>query len=215
MKKIKHVLFDIDGTMTDSAPGIIRAYTVVAQKLKVMPPPVDVLRDFIGCPLRSSLESYIPKGKIEEAVRYYYYCYDYMRIGLTQNGVYDGVLAALGQVQESGKQLYVVTAKLSDFTLPILNLFELERYFKAVYAPHTCEATEIGDQIKLAIETEGLNPDATIMVGDRCYDMRGAQANNIDFIGVSWGYGSRQELQDAGVKYIVDTPAELVKLLAS
>ncbi len=215
MRKIKNILFDIDGTMTDSAPGIIQAYETVAKKLKVKPPSRERLRDFIGCPLRSSLASYVPTGKVEEAVRHYFHCYDHMRIGLTQNRVYNGIAEALAKLRSSQKQLYVVTAKIQDFTLPILNLFELEAFFKAVYAPASCEATEIGDQIRRAMEAEDMDPSETVMVGDRRFDLLGARANNIRFVGVSWGYGTRLELEEAGAEYIVDTPEELVELLAS
>lgn len=214
MNEIKHVLFDIDGTLTDSQSGIIRAYVTVAQKLKVAPPPIDELKGFIGCPLRTSLASFVPRDKIEDAVKHYYRCYDHMRIGLIQNRVYDGVREALAQIQLSGKQLYVVTAKLQDFTLPVLNLFELESFFKSVYAPNACEATDIGGQIKVALAAENLDPARTVMIGDRCYDKLGAQANNVGFIGVSWGYGSRQELKSCGAEHIVDTPDALAKLLS-
>lgn len=213
MQSIKNVLFDIDGTMTDSAPGIIQAYQTVATNLKIQAPPVEIIRDFIGRPLRSSLATYVPDGKVEEAVQHYFHCYDHMRVGLMQNGVYAGIKEALDQLKHSGKQLFVVTAKLLDFTLPILNLYELESFFKAVYAPESRAATEIGDQIRVAMETEKLDPAKTVMVGDRCYDKYGARENNIPFIGVSWGYGSRKELLEAGADHIVDTPTELAKLL--
>ncbi|MGE4351722.1 MAG: HAD hydrolase-like protein [Bdellovibrionales bacterium] len=214
MKKVKNVLFDIDGTLTDSAPGIIQAYTVVAKKMKVSAPSIDSLRDFIGSPLRGSLATFVPKGKVEEAVKHYYHCYDYMRIGLTQNRVQDGVIDALTKIKFSGKRLYIVTAKLKDFTLPILNLFELETFFQNVYAPEVGEPSDMCDQIRNALVCEKLDLSETVMVGDRRFDFDGANNNHIGFIGVSWGYGPRRELELCGAKYIVDTPEELADLLA-
>lgn len=213
MNSIRHVLCDIDGTLTDSAPGIIRAYTVVAEKLKVPAPPPEKLRDFIGTSLRGNFATYVPHDKIELAVKHYHHCYDHMRIGLIENSIHDGTLDMLEAILSSGKKLYIVTAKLKDFTLPILNLFGLEPYFKSVYAPEYAEPVEMVDMIARAMKAEGLDPKETIMVGDRHKDLEGANANGIGFVGVSWGYGGRKELEKAGAKYIVDTQSELVSLL--
>lgn len=208
MHSIQSVLFDIDGTLTDSASGILKCYKCALNKVRVKIPSDESLKDFIDLPLRTNLASCMPADRIEDGVAYYMHCYDMMRVGLTENRVYDGIPELVRALYETQKSLFAVTSKLSDLTLPILNLFGLDTFFRNVYgSPSDGAGVEKGVLVVRALQTETLDPAKTIMIGDRFYDIQAAQQNAIRSVGVTWGYGGEEELRDAGADYIVTNPS--------
>jgi len=214
MKTVHNILFDLDGTLTDSAEGIIHAYAYSAKKLGITCPPRSEVMRFVGDPLRDNLASFVPADRVEEAVEYYLHCYDQMRFGLTENRVYDGVIQMLTALHDADKTLYVVTAKLEELALPILSRYGLEPFFKNVYAAarNGTDARK-SNLITQALASAELDPSSTVMIGDRSSDIVGAHQNGIWSIGVTWGYGSVAELSEAKPDALAGTPEELVGLL--
>ncbi|MBD2748229.1 HAD hydrolase-like protein [Microvirga sp. BT688] len=129
-----------------------------------------------------------------------------------ENEVYAGIPALLQHLQEKGVRLYVATSKLQVFARRILDHFELSRFFIDIYGSELDNRNaDKRDLIRHILEQERFDPSAAVMIGDRKHDVIGAKANELSSIGVTWGYGSRQELLDAGVSCLVDAPKDLVE----
>lgn len=214
MQTFANVIFDLDGTLMNSAAGIVTAYSEVAYKMRVKTPPRREILSFIGHPLRENLKTFIPEDKVDLAVEKYYRCYDHMRLGLLENSLYDGILEALDRLLNGGFHLYLITGKLEEFVLPILNMFGLEHYFSRVLAEDREGTLSSKSQlIPTLLDLEGLAPTECVMVGDRALDVKCARDSGVASIGVTWGYGSLPEMQNAQPDYIVHAPEELATLL--
>jgi len=203
------LIFDLDGTLTDSKPGILGCLgkTIAAHKITFSGP----LDRFIGPPVEEWAAELLPDGS-EEAhaavARDYRACYD--REGWKNNSVFAGVREMLGDLRAQGFPLYVCTSKQQHFAVRILDLFELTGLFtavygdKAVYASHAKE-----DLLALLVRECDLSKDAAWMIGDRIFDIDAARANGIRCLAAGWGYGTAEEyaLADA----IAVTPADVAR----
>lgn len=210
------ILFDLDGTLTDPGLGITNSILYALDKMGIPKPPREELYAFIGPPLKEMLMVRFGLSDVqgEDALRFYreYFSVD----GLFENRVYAGIPELLAALQGAGKQLIVATSKPEIFTLRILERFDLARYFDFV-AGSTLDGSRVhkDDVIAYALEQCGLThpKDEIIMIGDRKFDVEGAKANNLSCIGVTYGYGSKEELEEAGAIATADTPQALAKRL--
>lgn len=207
------VLFDLDGTLTDSSPGITNSVAYALRKLGVEPPPREKLYPFIGPPLKWSFRHYygFDEDRCADAVRYYR---EYFTAGgLFENAVYPGIPEALERLRAAGKRLCVATSKPEEFSVKIVEHFGLDRYFEAVCGAAMDESrTEKAQVLRYALDRLGIPPEACLMVGDREHDVLGArEAASIPCLGVLWGYGSREELTAAGAAALAGTPAEMAE----
>jgi phosphoglycolate phosphatase len=152
--------------------------------------------------------------RVEAAVDYYHE--RFAVLGWREHAVYPGVAAAIERLQAAGHRLAVVTSKPVRHAAPILAALPFGSAFEKLYGPdpdsaHCEKATMIAD----ALTDFGTAPEAAAMIGDRRYDIEGAVANRVRGIGVLWGFGSREELQQAGAQALASDPAHLVDLLAA
>ena len=203
-------LFDLDGTLTDPKAGITRSVQYALDKLGRRVPEPDELTWMIGPPIFTGFAELLGGTEdVQDAVRLYRERYS--DVGLFENEVYAGIPALLQDLREKDVRLYVATAKLQAFALRILDHFDLSRFFDGVYGsePDNRNADK-RDLIRHILEQERFDPAGAAMIGDRKHDAIGAKANGLASIGVTWGYGSRQELIDAGVACLVDEPQALV-----
>lgn len=209
------LLFDLDGTLTESGPGIMRS---AAWALEQMGFPVgnpSLLRRFVGPPLSDTFQNcyHIPEHRVNEAIALYRECYN-QHGGIFESEPYPGIRALLEELNRQGKQLLVATSKPLPMAEKVLDHWDLTRYFA-----HICGGTldERGCKKSLvvaqALERCGTAPERVLMVGDRSYDIVGAHANGIACAAVLWGYGSREEFEAAGAEYIVEDCAELLSLM--
>jgi phosphoglycolate phosphatase len=202
-------LFDLDGTLTDPKTGITRSVQYALEKLGRPVPDADELTWMIGPPLIAGFTELLGgTDEASDAVRFYRERYG--DVGLYENEVYAGIPALLRHLQEKGVRLYVATSKLHVFARRILDHFELSRFFIEIYGsePDNRNADK-RDLIRHILGQERFDPAQAVMIGDRKHDAIGAGANGIAAIGVTWGYGSRQELSAAGAACLVDTPDAL------
>jgi phosphoglycolate phosphatase len=208
------VLFDLDGTLTDPRAGIVGCLRYALEGLGRPCPDEDVLASCIGPPLRRSFASLLDTrdgGLIEEATRLYRERYDV--VGLFENRVYDGVPDMLERLR--GARLLVATAKMAEYAERIVAHFGLAPYLDGVYgAEPGGRLDDKADLIAYLMDRERLVPGATIMVGDRSFDMVAARANGLRAVGALWGYGSERELRAAGAARLGASPAELPAVLA-
>jgi len=213
---LRHVYFDLDGTLTDPAPGIVACIEYALHELGARAS--GDLRRFIGPSLRESFAELLEtqeRERIEEAMRLYRERFS--TTGLYENAVYDGVETVLGELCDRGFALRVVTSKPKVYADRIVDHFELRRFFPTVYGPEL--SGELSDKAELlahVLTAEAAAPGQVCMIGDRRHDVLGAKANELRAIGVLWGYGDELELQTAGadriVARVVDLPTAIGEL---
>lgn len=205
------LLFDLDGTLTDSGPGITRSIQHALVGLGRPAPSPSELSWCLGPPLQTSFPDLLGSSDpdlIAQAIALYRE--RYVAIGMFENAVYPGVRDALEQLSEEGHRLVVATSKPRVNARRILEHFDLLHLFGAVYGSELSGAhADKTSLIRHVLEVEGRDGDAC-MVGDRRHDVEGARANELTAVGVLWGYGSRAELEEAGADPIVGSVPELV-----
>jgi phosphoglycolate phosphatase len=207
------LIFDLDGTLTDSKPGIVGCLQKVidSRQLGDQGP----LGRFVGPPVEEWSVELLPTGSDEDRIalaRDYRACYD--REGWKNNSVYAGVREMLIQLHDQGFPLYVCTSKQRHFAVRILDLFELTHLFVAVYGDRAELASHRKEDLLAALLREhSLQKNSTWMIGDRIFDFRAAQANGIKCLAAGWGYGPAEEcaLADA----VAATPADVAALVSA
>ncbi len=215
MKKYKLIIFDLDGTLTDSAEGIINSVQYALTKLGIVEEDRYKLRAFIGPPLAESFQKYYALSNYQawQAVEYYR---EYFAInGMFENQVYDGITSLLNRLQKQGLLLAVATSKPGVYAKQILDHFNLLKFFSLVVGSNLDGTmTDKAQVISLVLDNfQHLAADEIIMVGDRMHDVEGARANGIDVAAVTYGYASEEEFLYYRPSYIVDTIHELEQLL--
>jgi phosphoglycolate phosphatase len=205
-------LFDLDGTLIDSELGITACIRHALTKLDV-PTPAD-LREWIGPPLWQSFAPLLDHDatRVEAAVHYYHE--RFAELGWREYAIYPGIADTIAGLQAAGHQLAVVTSKPHRHAQPIIDALPFGDHFEKLYGPHPSSPhSEKASMIAEALVDFGASPKDTMMVGDRRYDIEGAVANGVTGIGVLWGFGSREELEEAGAHAVIEHPERLGALL--
>lgn len=210
----KNILFDLDGTLTDSFDGITNSALYALHNMGVTKYNKSNLNFFVGPPLYDSFGRIFDgdEQKVERAVTLYreYFA----ERGWKENSVYDGVPQMLRQLNDMGKRLIVATSKPELFARRIVEYFDLSKYFTFVAgASMDASRTKKAKVIEYAIANTGIEKAETIMIGDRNHDILGAKQCGLKSMGVLYGYGDLQEHVDAGADYIAKTPQEVVDLI--
>jgi phosphoglycolate phosphatase len=214
-KKYSTVLFDLDGTLTDPKIGITRSVQYALASFGIDEPNLDNLTNFIGPPLKDSFKEYygFDDCRAEEAIVKYR---EYFSVqGLYENVVYPFIPELLDTLRDRGKDLIVATSKPTFFAEKILTHFGLLQKFSFV-AGSTLDGSRVkkADVIRFALaEISSMDYEQFVMIGDRKHDIIGAREVGVDSVGVLYGYGSRAELAAACPMYLVDSVAELERLL--
>lgn len=209
------VFFDLDGTLTDSAEGIINSVLYALNKMNIRESDTDKLRCFVGPPLRESFSRFygLSAAESEQAIRYYRE--HFVPRGMLENTVYPGVEQLLADLKKMGLKIVLTTAKPEPFAGRILDHFHLSSYFDAIYGASLDDRMDKKeDVIAYAMAQCHLtDPTEIVMVGDRENDVTGAALNQIKTIGVLYGYGSKKELQDAGAAWIAESVQDIGKII--
>lgn len=206
------VLFDLDGTLTDSGEGIMNCAQLALRHFGLNADDRQALRRFVGPPLRESFPKFgVPQDRVEEAVTLFRS--RYLTVGKFENAPYPGIRDMLERLKAHGARLYVATSKPESTAVEILEKFELAHYFDAICGAEM-DGVRDSKSAVIAYLLQQLDPaDRVIMVGDTIFDVEGAKAHGISTIGVSWGYGDTAEMRDAGTLAIADTPETLYQLI--
>ncbi|MGE7952253.1 HAD family hydrolase [Lysinibacillus xylanilyticus] len=215
MKKYSVVLFDLDGTLSDPKIGITKSVQYALQKAGIEVSNLDVLESFIGPPLQVSFrEIYgFNDAQIEQAISDYRE--RFTERGMFENKLYENIPALLADLKQKGYILAIATSKPTLFAEQILKYFNLEHFFDLV-AGSNLDGTRSAKGEIIAFVRDHFNEvdnNQFMMIGDRKYDIVGAHENQIDSIGVTYGYGSLEELTDAQATYIVNSVNEIKELL--
>jgi phosphoglycolate phosphatase len=212
------VLLDLDGTLVDSAPGILSSCYSVLRTLRIETvEPIDPAL-VIGPPLAEAMKSLLGRygdSRVAEAISAYRADYD--ASGLFKSVAYPGIPSALQNIANTGAHLFVATAKRTEAARKILKHLDIMRFFEGrVYGAEPGGALDHKSElIAHILAKHALSSTESLMVGDRRYDIIGGQENGILTAGALWGYGSCQELQDAGADFLLNTPEDLLPLIQS
>ncbi|MEW9835983.1 HAD hydrolase-like protein [Mesorhizobium marinum] len=207
------LLFDLDGTLTDPFAGIAGSMRHALSAMGRKPPPPQEMRRFIGPPLQSTfLELFGEDDLAAQALGHYRQRYG--EVGKFENELIPGIIDMLQAVTDAGHRLFVATSKLETYSVDIIDHFGLARFFRSVNGS-MLDGTRAdkGDLIRHILDTENLDPRRTVMIGDRLHDVRGAARNKVPAVGVLWGFGDREELENAGAARIASSPDELPALV--
>jgi phosphoglycolate phosphatase len=209
------IFFDLDGTITDSGDGIKNSAAYALNKFGIPVPSRDELNKFIGPPLVGSFRNLFGMSDEDADLAVVYYREYYAVKGIFENSLYDGVTDMLEALKNAGKTIVLATSKPEIYANQILKYFNIYDYFT-----HVCGAemdhkrTDKHEVIEYALETAGVTDRSrVIMVGDRHHDIDGAKKSHLDSIGVTFGYGSFDELTEAGADHVVNDTKELTELL--
>lgn len=213
----KYLLFDLDGTLTDPEEGITKAVQLALAHFGIQVEDRTSLRPFIGPPLWDQFQEYagLSAEQSDEAVKVFRQYY--LEKGVYENREYDGIRQMLGALKCAGYRLYVATSKPETTAGIVMKYFGFTDYF-AYVAGADLEGTRVrkADVIRYLLEKEGIaDPGEAVMIGDRKHDILGAKEVGMDSIGVLYGYGSREELEEAGAGCIAASVEELEEYLLS
>lgn len=208
------VLFDLDGTLTDPARGIIGSFRRALVDLGHEPPPFESLGWIIGPALRLSFPKVMGEhGDVEAAIERYRV--HYRGDGMYDLTLYDGMMEAVGAIRAATGRMFVCTAKPEPYAVPIVQRFGYAAHFDRVYgAALDGSLDDKADIIAKIIAEQGIDPADTVMIGDRMHDIHAARRHGMTSVGVAWGYGGIEELTAAGATAICDRPEDLPGLIA-
>lgn len=217
MKKYDVIAFDLDGTLSDPARGLVEGFVYAFRKMGVEYESREALKKYIGPPL---IETWMPEfgWSEEEAERAVILFREYYNIyGWWDNVIYPGIRELLIALRERGKRIVLTTSKPEDTALDVLRLFDILKYFDFVGGASSHKTrerkSEVIDYVLDAIGVPTEERGRVILVGDRVYDARGAAECGIDSIGVLWGHGSEKEIAESGFTYTAKSPAEVLEII--
>ena len=208
----KAILFDLDGTLTDSGEGIIKSAAMVLEKYGLPVPDYDTMRVFVGPPLHETFIKFgVAPEKADDAVALYRT--RYTTVGKFENFPYPGIREMLEALKTASHRLFVATSKPEPMSIEILEHFDLAQYFEIICgATFDRSRSEKSDVIAYLLQQVDAKENA-IMVGDTVFDVTGAACHGIPTIGVAWGYGKTEDMKKAGAAAIAETPEHLLQLL--
>ncbi len=210
-----HILFDLDGTLTDPALGITNSVMHALKKYGIEVKDRRELYKFIGPPLTDSFEQYYGFSKTQAVTAVDYYREYYRDTGIFENSLYGGIPELLALLKSKGKTLILATSKPEVFAKRILEHFRLDQFFSFI-SGSCLDGTRVkkDEVIQYALKSCNItDKSGVVMVGDREHDVIGAKKCGIRCIGVLFGYGGRTELEEAGADYLAETVEEIGKII--
>lgn len=208
----KAIFFDLDGTITDSGEGIMNCATLALEYFGLPVPSREEMRVFVGPPLDQTFIRFgVPADKTDEAIKVFRS--RYTTVGKFENFPYPGIRETLQKLKQQGHRLFVATSKPEILANEVLHHFELDGFFEQI-AGATLDGSR-SHKADVITYLLGLTGDVgqTLMVGDTAFDVIGAAAHGISTIGVSWGYGTVEDMEKAGAVAIAHSMEELVTLI--
>ena len=217
----QYLLFDLDGTLTDSAEGIIKCVQYAAEKMGAKFKDAEELRVFVGPPLSESFRKVYGFSEADTQQAIVYYRERFKPIGMFENSVYPGIPEMLKAMKENGKVNLIASSKPEEFVKTILEHFDIAKYFDIIVGASMDESRNTKEavieeallQLKNTDRYGQYSDDKCVMIGDRKYDILGAKYFGLRNIAVSYGFAPEGELEEAGADIIVDTVEELTQVL--
>jgi phosphoglycolate phosphatase len=212
---IKNIFFDLDGTLIDPKKGFLRCLQYALEQMgRPQPKQIDYSK-YIGPPLRTSFPKLLGtsnKDLIEQAMSLFRE--RLTKIGLYETELYPGVTEMLAEISRDSRSLFVVTSRPTVYSEIIVKNVEISHYFNAVFGPELDgrfdDKTELIEHI---LKERNLMPKETVMIGDRKVDIAAGKANGTKTIGVTYGYGSAEELLGCTPDHLCDSPAQILPIM--
>lgn len=217
MPQFNHIIFDLDGTLTDNTQGIENSLKYALNKMQIDEFPENIMEQFIGPPLQWGFSNLFEMNERNTKLAVEYFREYYGENGWHQNDPYDGILEMMAELDAMGKRMYVATAKLEKYALKIIEYFEMDKYIiqtkGADYGgKKATKATIISDLMQM----QQLVPSTDIvMIGDTIMDIEGGHENEISTIAVNYGFGKEEELKNSNPDYFVEDVEELFEILSA
>lgn len=215
-KAYQVIFFDLDGTLTDPKEGITKSIQFALEKMNLFVPSTSELEWCIGPPLKDSF-SKLTNSTCEIILNtaLEYYRKQFTQSGIYKNHLYDGVVEMLSYLNQEGYRLFVATSKPEVFAIQIIQHFALSQYFEKIHGSELDGTrSDKSHLLKHILESNNIK-EPVLMVGDRKYDVIAARQNNIDCLGVTYGYGSQNELTQAGAYHLCRSPEEVYRWICS
>src|SRR5689334_12095529 len=204
------IFFDLDGTLTNPKPGITRSIQYALDRLGQPVPTEDDLIWCIGPPLHASLKKLLGTDALADRALLLYR-ERFADIGLFENEVYAGIQETLSALAAPGRRIFIATSKPAVYANRIVDHFGLRHHFEHVFGSELDGTrTDKSELLRYALEVTRTDPRDAIMIGDRAHDMIGARNNAMTAIGVLYGYGSRDELMEAGAHHLCEAHPHLL-----
>ena len=216
MKKYTTILFDLDGTLVDSGIGVTNSVSYALKKFGITPPPRKELFKFIGPPLIQSFSEFCGFDSDKTTLAIKYYREYYSEKGILECTMYEGILELLQSLKNKGYEIALATSKPEIYATLVVKNKGIDKYLDYVASATTDEKTRATKEavIDYALTLcQEKNRDRILMIGDRHFDINGAKSFGIDSMGVTFGYGSEQELKEAGATYIAKSVKEIDEIL--
>ena len=208
----KAILFDLDGTLTDSGEGIMNCAKLALEHYGLPIPSEAELRTFVGPPLHDSFIRFgVPAEEADNAIKIYRS--RYIPIGKFENHPYEGIQDTLEKLKALGHTLYVATSKPETMSVEILEHFDMAKYFDIIAGASFDRSRSSKEDVIAYLLDQCGDYDEKIMVGDTAFDVIGAKAHRIPTVGVAWGYGKVEDMKNAGAVSIAYTMEELFDAL--
>ena len=216
MIKYDCVLLDFDGTIADTGEGIFSSVRYAIEAMGFDPLPEEVIHTFIGPPVFSSFKRALDLSDEDSAKAVEKYRERYVESGIYQLKIYDGMQKLMEDMKKSGIKLAIASSKPENFIMKILDFLKIDSLFDYISAPESDKAPESKTAlVERAVSRSGIEKSRAVMIGDRYFDIDGAKGAGIDSIGVTFGFGSKEELQNAGATYLADSAEEIRKIIFS
>ncbi|MCU0080315.1 HAD family hydrolase [Extibacter muris] len=212
----RYILFDLDGTVTDPGIGITNSVMHALKKFGIIEEDRRKLYKFIGPPLSESFQQFYGFSEEDALLGIEYYREYFTERGIFENVVFEGMEELLAALVEKGMELIIATSKPEAFARQILEHFRLDGYFSFIGGATMDEKrVKKAEVIAYALESRGIcDLSRVLMIGDRKHDVIGAHKTGVDVMGVLYGYGSREELEEAGADYIAENVGDIKKFLS-
>jgi phosphoglycolate phosphatase len=213
--RFKYILFDLDGTLIDSEEGIVKCIQYAISQLGIEEIPYDKLVSLIGPPIQDTFQILFGNKNhslVDQAVALYRERFSTK--GVVEAQLYEGIVPMLSSLNKEDLSLFIATSKPYVFAKRVMARLDMTQYFKEIYGPELDGTRRYkADLIENILKSENIPAEQAVMVGDRSHDIVGANANALRGIGVSWGYGTKEELSEAKAWRICDSIDRLKRLL--
>lgn len=209
-----YILFDLDGTLTDSSEGIVNSYKNVEKKMRLKYSESESIKKFIGPSIHIFFQDVhsLDGEMLGKAVTHYREYYT-MR-GLYENKLYDGITEMLESISLAGKKIFLVTGKPTVYAKEILRHFAIDKYFSGVFGSELGISNQSKEELlQKFLDSENAQADKCLMVGDRMHDIAGAKHHRIKSMAVTYGFGTLKELEGNNPDYIISSPLEILNVL--
>ncbi|MBQ9162024.1 MAG: HAD hydrolase-like protein [Clostridia bacterium] len=212
MAEFDYILFDLDGTVSDSVEGITNSVMHAERRYGRPASTREELLKFVGPPLAEMFEKHLGVDREGGLLAVEYYREYYNDKGIFENRIYDGIEDVLKTLHDNGKTVLLATSKPEVYAVRILEHFGLAQYFDHICGALLHGRTDKAEVIEYALSTAGIiDRNRFLMVGDRMHDILGAKKTGLRSCGVLFGYGSLEELNEIGPDFIAETPMDILK----